>query len=110
MASLLFRKKAGNIGQAKVKSHRGNRRSSVQRSPAARSTRDRLATQLRARGRRANFVALQGSSIAARRATLSSIVLLECAVGRLDLLPGRTARANIAAHWVGAKEVVGDGY
>ena len=55
------------------------------------------------------FIALQGS-IAARGATLPSIVLLKCTVGRPDLLPGRTVRGNTAAYWVGAKEVVGGGY
>ena len=48
--------------------------------------------------------------IAARRATLAGIILFKCAVGRFDLLPGSTVRANTAAHWVSAKEVIGSGY
>src|SRR5436190_14963072 len=48
--------------------------------------------------------------IAARRATLPGIILSKCAVGRLDLLPGSTACANTAAHWVSAKEIIGSGY
>ena len=48
--------------------------------------------------------------IAARRATLPGIILSKCAVGRLDLLPGSTACANTAAHWVSAKKIIGGGY
>ena len=76
-------------------------------SPLAYRTCNRQAT--RARGRKANLIEFQRST-AARRAKLPLIVIVKQAVGCTDLLPGRTASSNPAAHWVGAKPAIGGGY